>query len=121
MNYHWPTFKDHRAKALAEKKIVDLKLIKDIQVEKLQEAVLKGYIVLERIKKKYHGQASLPRKIRGLANACMAGGIAFDTFPGRKGEWEGLPFSYASQVLEDMLDHFVCSEHKTWQVYGSKF
>ena len=110
---------DHRIRALVEKKQVDLKLIKEIKVEKLQEAVLKGYIVLERIKQKYHGQASLPRKIRGLANACMAGGIAFDTFPGRKGEWEGLKFIYGSKVLEGMLDHFVCSEHKTWQVYGS--
>ena len=55
----------------------------------------------------------------GLANAAMAGGIAFDTFSGRKMEWEILDHSYVDGVLAANGDHLVCSAHKTSKTYGS--
>ena len=49
----------------------------------------------------------------------MAGAIAFDTFPGRKKEWEIALYQYVLSMLEKNADHLVCSEHKTMKQYGS--
>ena len=85
----------------------------------LQKAVQQSYMVLQWVAHKYKGADRLPRKVKGLVNACMAGAIAFDTFAGRKGEWESLQLCI---VVEDVLQkqryYVLCTEHKTSKTYG---
>ena len=104
--------------ATLRKQSADLKLMKQVNLAAMQAAVLKGYMVLAAIERQFKNRP-LDRKTRGRANACLAGGIAFDTFSGRKMEWENLLYEYFMTVLEAHGDHFVCSEHKTAQTYGS--
>ena len=109
---------EHRAEAHRLKQDADLASIKKINIKELQSAVLEGYTCLKAIQEKYN-DSPLPKNVRGLANAIIAGGIAFDTFPGRKKEWELLTFDYVAEVIEAQSDFVVCSKHKTAKVYGS--
>ena len=101
-----------------KKQATDLKLIKKIVIEQMQEGVLRGYIILSGILKKY-GDKELPKNIRGMANAAMAGAIAFDTFCGRKKEWEILSYDYVKSVLDNNGWYLECPDHKTASTYGT--
>jgi len=107
-----------QTEAHSKKQMSDLKIIKMIDIPVLQAAVLKGYATLMHISDHF-GNNQLPAKIRGTVNSCMAGGIAFDTFSGRKFEWEILTWLYVLEVLGTKQDFLVCSEHKTASTYGS--
>jgi len=109
---------ESRATSMRKKQADDLKLLKQTDVPTMQAAILEGYIALAAIEKRY-GNRPLDKKTRGRANACLAGGIALDTFPGRKMEWEALVYQYVMSVLNSHGDHLVCSDHKTAQTYGS--
>jgi hypothetical protein len=108
----------HKATSNRLKQQADLTLIKQINIPAMQAAVLKGYMILKAIEEKF-GDSPLTKNVRGHANAAMAGGIAFDTFSGRKMEWERLLRLYVIGVLHANGDHLVCSEHKTSMTYGS--
>ena len=71
-----------------------------IDIVSMQEAVVKGYKVLCKIWVEY-GDRPLPKNIRWLANACLAGGIAWDTFPGRKQTSEDLLWDYVTESLKN--------------------
>ena len=110
---------EHKAELLVEKHKKDLAVIKKFDKAVLQKAVAKAYIVLLQIGEKYQGVQKLPRNIQGLANACVAGAISFDTFSGRKKEWEEAAYEYVLSMLDQNSDHIVCSDHKTMKQYGS--
>lgn len=96
----------------------DLKKIKKIKIPDMQEGVLKGYMILRHIVTKY-GDTPLSKKVRGQANASMAGAIAFDTFCGRKKEWEILEYDYVKTVLDNEGWYLECPDHKTAATYGT--
>ena len=79
---------------------------------------LNGYKTLKAIEKKFGGDR-LPKGVRGVANACMAGGIAFDAFSGRKMEWEILHHLYVTTQLQNGSVSMICDRHKTAKTYGS--
>jgi len=106
----------HEASANRREQQADL--INQINIPVMQAAVRKGYMTLKAIEEKF-GESPLPKNVRGHANAAMAGGIAFDTFSGRKMGWERLLRLYVIGVLHANGDHLVCSEHKTSMTYGS--
>lgn len=112
--------REKESKALLHrmKQQADLKVVKSIDIKRMQTAVLKGYVVLKRIEATF-GNRPLPKRVRGKANAAMAGAINFDTFPGRKKEWEIMKFDYVMEVLAEMGNCLVCPDHKTAACYGS--
>ena len=69
-------------------------------------------MVLLSIRRHFAGHQKLPRNVRGLANARVAGAVTFDTFCGRK-EWEDVEYDYVRSMLDKVADHIVCSNHKT--------
>lgn len=86
-------------------------------VEVLQRAVHEAYMVLQWVTQTHTGAVTAP--LRRLVNACMAGGIAFDTFAGRKGEWESLLWDYVQkEVLQNGHAYVICKKHKTSKTYG---
>ena len=109
---------EHKAESQRLKQQTDLILIKQISIPMLQAAVLRGYKTLATIEATYK-DAPLPKNVRGLANAILAGGIAFDTFSGRKKEWEIMSSTYVHGVLDKNGECLVCSDHKTARTYGS--
>jgi hypothetical protein len=64
------------------------------------------------------GKQHLPRLARGAANAAISGGIHFDTFGGRKWEWEHAENEYVCSVLDAEQKHLVCQKHKTSKTDG---
>jgi hypothetical protein len=110
--------KEYAAQMHLNKQAADLAIIKQIRIPTLQRAVYKGYATLLNIQSHF-GTDSLPKNVRGLANAALAGGIAFDTFSGRKYEWEILKHAYVHDAICNGGDHLVCSQHKTAKTYGS--
>ena len=109
---------DSREVSYQRKAYEDLKKLKKIDIASMQAAVVKGYKVLCKIWVEY-GDRPLPKNIRGLANACLAGGIAWDTFPGRKQTWEDLLWEYVTDSLKNGQDFLLTSQHKTSKTYGS--
>ena len=109
---------EFKAEAHRLKQDADLALVKNISIPVLQAAVFEGYKALKQIANQYQSN-QLPRNIRGLANSAIAGGIAFDTFCGRKREWELLDYDYVKEVLDNDEDFVICSHHKTAKTYGS--
>ena len=97
--------------------------IKHIKMDVLTRCVHKGYCTLKHIADVFApvggSTVPLPTKVRGLANACLAGGIACDTFSGRKMEWEIMLWLYVCGVLANGQDFVICDKHKTCKVYGS--
>ena len=88
-------------------------------VSVLQEAVQHGYMVLIWVADQFGHAAKLPPRVLSIVNACMAGAIAFDTFAGRKGEWESLDWSYVNaHVLQQKNHYVICKRHKTFKTYG---
>ena len=67
----------------------------------------------------HHSDNPLPSSVRGHANAVIAGAIAYDTFCGRKLEWEIAEYEYVRECLTEGLDYIVCEKHKTCATYGS--
>ena len=70
-------------------------------------------MVLLSIRRHFAGHQKLPRNVRGLANARVAGAVTFDTFCGRKEEWEEVENDYVRSMLDKVADRIVCSNHKT--------
>ena len=111
-------FAEHKAKMLVKKHQKDLEIIKAIEIPELQHAVLKAYVTLQRIRDAF-GAEPLTKKARSVSNQCMAVGIGFDTFSGRKKEWEILLHLYIMDVIAMCEKILVCSDHKTAKTYGS--
>lgn len=110
---------EHCESSLRAKCRQDLKDIKNMpKVAELQKGVLEGYALLRKAAAQYSGCSSMPGHVRARCNAAIVGGVWFDTFGGRKMEWEILLFSDVMKVLEAGDDHIVMHEHKTSAVYG---
>jgi hypothetical protein len=84
-----------------------------------QAAVQNGYVVLQLLVKKYKdSKEPFPEKARSLANQIVVQAIAYDTFAGRKWEWENLLWEYMLTVLTNMQKFIRCQHHKTAPHYG---
>ena len=108
---------EHKAEAHIAKQQADYAVIKAMKVDCLQAGVLRGYVILKLLADRYKDAESMPPKAWGLANSCIAGAIAFDTFCGRKKELERATYLYVMSMLEKCADHLVCSDHKTAKSY----
>ena len=107
-----------KANQLQKKLAEDLRVIKTIDIPTMQNLVYDSFIILATIEDTY-GKKPLHKHVRGKANSCMAGIICFDTFAGRKKEWEKALWDYITSVLDAHGDHIVCEDHKTASTYGS--
>ena len=58
------------------------------------------------------------RKARALVNSYLAGGNHYNTFHGRKKEWEEADGDYVREVLHSDAKFFKCADHKTASSYG---
>lgn len=109
----------HKEEGIAQKARDDFQAMKHMpQVTQLQASVKEGYMTLHAIADKFEGQPFVPKLARGAANAAIAGGIHFDTFGGRKWEWEHADYEYVCSVLDAEEDFIVCKQHKTSRTYG---
>ena len=109
----------HKESSMAQKARDDLRSIKNMpHVDRLKQGVLDGYMTLKLIVKKFEGQSHIPRLARGAANAAISGGIHFDTFGGRKWEWEHADYAYICSVLDSDQRYIICQQHKTSKTYG---
>ena len=116
---HYKKCMAHKELGYAEKAREDLKALKKFpMVKTLQDAVAEGYMTLKMIADKYEGTEALPRLARGAANAAISGAIHFDTFGGRKWEWEHCDYDYICNVLDSDQRYIVCQQHKTYKTYG---
>lgn len=105
--------------SLAAKARRDLQSFKKMpKVPRLQAAVKDAYCTLKIIADKFKHDETLPRWARGAANVAVVGAISFDTFAGRKGEWERAEYHYLCEVLSSDQRFIVCKEHKTAKTYG---
>ena len=111
---------EQETRNIRTKRAVDLASLKNLHsLPVLQQAVKTAYLTMASIEKKYTGAPNLPKKVRGLANACLAGAIGLDTFAGRKGEWEKLTYEYVMKMLwRTDCETLICREHKTSKIYG---
>ena len=109
----------HRDLMLDEKQREDARSLKLMpSVDRLQQGVLEGYMILRKIVEQYECAASVPRLARGAANAIIAGAIHFDTYGGRIWEWEHAEYTYVCTQLDERKDFIVCQQHKTFKTYG---
>jgi hypothetical protein len=87
----------------------------------LHTAVSAGYKCLIKLHAEYHNKESMPALSRAKSTACLAGGIALDTYEGREMEWTLLEDEYMQGVLEGGQEILECEEHKTAKFYGDAY
>ena len=69
---------DHKEQCIAQKARDDLQSIKDFPaLQRLQMAVMEGYMRLKLLVDKYEGKPSMPALARGATNASISGGHSF--------------------------------------------
>ena len=87
-------------------------------VPRLQHAVREGYIVLGKVNQHYKSTGRMTSRMWGAANSSLSGGIHFDTFCGRRHEWEHAKFAVIIDVLKKHQTWFPTDDHKMRRVYG---
>ena len=86
--------------------------------EMLQARVKESFLLVKLLGRKYGGANSMPPALRAVANTHTVGSSSYNSYIGRKMEWELLELLYMRGVLASEESHITCTKHKTWWTYG---
>jgi hypothetical protein len=84
----------------------------------LQPMVWESFLRVKLMGRKYEAASTMPKWARALSNTHTVGGGSYNTYIGRKWEYEHLDKEYMQGVLATNQSHIVCSQHKTSRTYG---
>jgi hypothetical protein len=84
----------------------------------IRRAVRQAMVRLAVICKYFQGVTDVPAEFRTEALTCVVGIIAYNSFPGRCGEWCKLKAEHVSQQIQAGHCWLQCSDHKTASTYG---
>ena len=98
------------------------------KIKDIQAGVKRAYCIIKAAFDKYKDAASMPPNVWSQVNEAIVFAITYDTFCGRRGEWEKMLLRnmllvlQATQTLKDgrvvPQDWIQCDEHKTYKTYG---
>lgn len=116
---HWKRCHDQLLLNHNRKMREDLaKLKKFPPLEERRAAVLKSFLTIKCVARRWAGQPSMPRRLWGLLNANAVGSLYNCTHGGRKLEWELALRTRVAQMVLDQVHWLVCEQHKGWKTYG---
>lgn len=99
-----------------QKQESDMLVLEKLNMGTLQKACWWEYCALVLIA---DHSLDLNARMRGIVNQLISALIAYDTFSGRKGEWEHMTLNSVTDSFNQKLGYFVCPKHKTSYLYGS--
>ena len=113
-------FKEYKEIGYSQKREEDRHVLKHFPSfpDLIQPSLRLAYCLLKQLCSEYADKAEVPPRIRGVANAIIAGAWSYDTYMGRKWEIEHALYETVAKALAELDEYILCRFHKTWKTYG---
>ena len=84
----------------------------------IQAGVKQAYCTVKAAFDKYSGAEAMPARVWARVNEAVVFALTYDTFCGRRGEWEKMLLKDMKKALAEKKNWIQCKEHKTYKTYG---